>query len=298
MRVARPGDVIVEFGAGGGHLGLVLAHMLPACRVVLLDRKLMSVARRVMLTARDAQSSPRAVSRAEAAGLRNVCAYVGDMQDFQMAYDIGVALHFCGILTDMALQHCARHRAAFVLSPCCYGKVGANWDASGEIVAFPRSDFFKTELGISSDEVSRNVSAACVMIAQHLVLAAAADFSPMQLDDGSEQFDTESEAYCSAKYCMGVVDSDRLAWAAQAVRAPPPAPAHTRRRRTADIRPGGSPCIRQAAHRKAASSWACLWAARTRAPASPNSTLRRRNPSKHFPSHVCVLSRGQHQHFT
>jgi len=39
LLIARPGDVIVEFGAGGGHLGLVLAHLLPDCRVLLLDRK-------------------------------------------------------------------------------------------------------------------------------------------------------------------------------------------------------------------------------------------------------------------
>ncbi len=37
--VARPGDRIVEFGAGSGHLGLLLAHLLPLCHVVLVERK-------------------------------------------------------------------------------------------------------------------------------------------------------------------------------------------------------------------------------------------------------------------
>lgn len=37
--IAAPGDVIVEFGAGGGHLGLLLAFMMPECTVILLDRK-------------------------------------------------------------------------------------------------------------------------------------------------------------------------------------------------------------------------------------------------------------------
>jgi 16S rRNA G1207 methylase RsmC len=37
--------VIVEFGAGGGHFGLVLAYYLPQCTVVLMDRKIMSLAR-------------------------------------------------------------------------------------------------------------------------------------------------------------------------------------------------------------------------------------------------------------
>jgi 16S rRNA G1207 methylase RsmC len=45
MSVAVDGDVVVEFGAGGGHLGLVLAFCLPQCTVVLMDRKIMSLAR-------------------------------------------------------------------------------------------------------------------------------------------------------------------------------------------------------------------------------------------------------------
>ena len=45
--VVRPGDVIVDFGSGGGHLGLAVAHALPECRVVLMDRNLMSLARLV-----------------------------------------------------------------------------------------------------------------------------------------------------------------------------------------------------------------------------------------------------------
>ena len=36
---------MVEFGAGGGHVGLVLAYMLRQCHIVLLDRKVLSIAR-------------------------------------------------------------------------------------------------------------------------------------------------------------------------------------------------------------------------------------------------------------
>lgn len=32
-----------------------------------------------------------------------------------------VALHACGVATDMVLDRCLRARAGFVVSPCCYG---------------------------------------------------------------------------------------------------------------------------------------------------------------------------------
>ncbi|KAK7912874.1 hypothetical protein WMY93_013085 [Mugilogobius chulae] len=32
-----------------------------------------------------------------------------------------VGLHACGVATDMVMEHCIQARAAFVISPCCYG---------------------------------------------------------------------------------------------------------------------------------------------------------------------------------
>lgn len=32
-----------------------------------------------------------------------------------------VALHACGVATDMVMEHCVQAGAAFVVSPCCYG---------------------------------------------------------------------------------------------------------------------------------------------------------------------------------
>lgn len=32
-----------------------------------------------------------------------------------------VALHACGVATDMVMEHCVQAGAAFVISPCCYG---------------------------------------------------------------------------------------------------------------------------------------------------------------------------------
>ncbi|GAA6074585.1 glutathione S-transferase C-terminal domain-containing protein isoform X1, partial [Tachysurus ichikawai] len=32
-----------------------------------------------------------------------------------------VALHACGVATDMVLDRCIQAKAGFVISPCCYG---------------------------------------------------------------------------------------------------------------------------------------------------------------------------------
>jgi hypothetical protein len=36
---------------------------------------------------------------------------------------MGVGLHFCGLLTDLAQRMCVERGAAYVFCPCCYGKV-------------------------------------------------------------------------------------------------------------------------------------------------------------------------------
>jgi hypothetical protein len=38
-------------------------------------------------------------------------------------FDVGVALHACGNATDHAIARCVAAGAAFVVSPCCIGKL-------------------------------------------------------------------------------------------------------------------------------------------------------------------------------
>ena len=33
------GDVVVDFCSGGGHLGILLAYLLPRCHVIMVDNK-------------------------------------------------------------------------------------------------------------------------------------------------------------------------------------------------------------------------------------------------------------------
>ncbi|KAJ0051265.1 hypothetical protein NL108_017353 [Boleophthalmus pectinirostris] len=40
---------------------------------------------------------------------------------FTSSMCLQVGLHACGVATDMVMEHCIQARAAFVISPCCYG---------------------------------------------------------------------------------------------------------------------------------------------------------------------------------
>ena len=39
------------------------------------------------------------------------------------SFDIGVALHACGAASDLSQELCLTHRAAYVMAPCCIGKI-------------------------------------------------------------------------------------------------------------------------------------------------------------------------------
>ena len=61
------------------------------------------------------------MARAQRRGIQNVeyTAKDATMLDLPRV-DVVVALHACGVLTDVALGHAVCHSAAFVVCPCCY----------------------------------------------------------------------------------------------------------------------------------------------------------------------------------
>uniref|UniRef100_A0A3P9JRA4 Glutathione S-transferase, C-terminal domain containing n=1 Tax=Oryzias latipes TaxID=8090 RepID=A0A3P9JRA4_ORYLA len=126
--LARPGDTIVDFCSGTGHVGIVLAHTFPDCQV---------------------------------------------------------ALHACGIATDMVLEHCIQAESAFVISPCCYGFI-----QNAVKFTFPKSEQFRKTLTYK----------------EHMILCRFADQTAVQLPP---------ERRLIGKQCMGLVDLDR-SWAAEA----------------------------------------------------------------------------------
>jgi SAM-dependent methyltransferase len=121
---------VVDFGCGTGNLILPLAAAEPSTRFVGLDL------------------NPRSVAllreRAEAAGLTNVRAEVGLIEDYEGPCDLALALHVCGDGTDAVLLQAQARGSAFVVAPCCVGKLkdGGLSSISG----------MKRELGADGDE--------------------------------------------------------------------------------------------------------------------------------------------------
>uniref|UniRef100_A0A8C5B9V3 Glutathione S-transferase C-terminal domain-containing protein n=1 Tax=Gadus morhua TaxID=8049 RepID=A0A8C5B9V3_GADMO len=169
--LARPGDTIVDFCSGGGHVGLVLAHTLPGCQVILIENK--------------EESLDKARARGKELGLANLRLIQANLDYFTGPFHIGVALHACGVATDMVVEHCIQARAAFVVSPCCYGFVQNTLKFS-----FPRSKKFQDTLSYK----------------EHMVLCRFADQTAAQLPP---------ERRLIGKQCMGLVDLDR-SWCAEA----------------------------------------------------------------------------------
>ncbi|KAG9275626.1 glutathione S-transferase C-terminal domain-containing protein [Astyanax mexicanus] len=162
---ARPGHTIVDFCSGGGHVGIVMAHRLPECQVILIENK--------------EESLLRAKERSSQLGLKNIGFIQANLDYFTGAFQIGVALHACGVATDMVLDRCVQAAAGFVISPCCYGFIQNTLKFN-----FPRSKKFSETLTNK----------------EHMILCRFADQTAVQLPP---------ERRFIGKCCMGLVDLDR-----------------------------------------------------------------------------------------
>ena len=181
LRCIRDGDIVVDFGAGSGHLGLCIAYLRPTCTVILVEPC-------------EYHAQEQAKGRIAELGLINCSLYAAGVEEFAAAnvdFDVGISLHSCGTITDKALSLCLARRAAFCLCPCCYGEVARTgllprskaWAAS-----FDQSDF--------------------------LTLASAADTVAVRKPADWDTF-ASSDSFARAKRCMRIVDADRLQYAAE-----------------------------------------------------------------------------------
>lgn len=152
------GDVIVDFCSGGGHLGILLAYLLPRCHVIMVDNK--------------EESVRNARKRVAQLKLINATLIQSNLDYFRGSFDLGVALHACGVATDLVLQTCLQERAAFVLCPCCYGNL-AHPDLP---VQYPQSHLYLNR-GVSPTDLS-----ALARMADHLTDAGRLSMAAVDLD--------------------------------------------------------------------------------------------------------------------
>lgn len=162
---AKSGDRIVDFCSGGGHVGIVLAHLLPMCQIVLIENKELSLI--------------RAKKRSDELNLSNIWFIQANMEYFTGMFNFGVALHACGVATDMVIEHCISVRATFVTCPCCYGFIQRTSKFN-----FPKSEQFKEVLSYK----------------EHMILCRFADQTALQLP---------APRRLIGKQCMCLVDLDR-----------------------------------------------------------------------------------------
>jgi len=192
LQMMAPGSHVVEFGAGTGHLGLLLAHLRPDAQVVLVETR--------------EGSCLNATERVERLGVPNCRVFHGSVDDYAATeehFDLAVGLHTCGLLTDAVLACAVRRGAAACVSPCCYGQVvGAEDHDRGEGVAVraaPLSSKFGTALA-PEGEWGNPAFVWC---------ARSADFSAGR----GGAFAENSPGFLTALRCMRTIDTDRLWWA-------------------------------------------------------------------------------------
>ncbi|KAH1014933.1 hypothetical protein HUJ05_012734 [Dendroctonus ponderosae] len=161
---------IVDFCSGSGHLGILIALALPKCKVILVENKEMSLARAKATIAK--------------LHINNVIIVQSNLDYFTGTFDLGLALHACGVATDLVLEMCIKNHADFVCCPCCYGGIKDCHE-----VSYPRSAKFQA--------IFRNSES------NYFNLAHAAD----------QTHNKENSKTTQGYFCMDVIDSDRRCYA-------------------------------------------------------------------------------------
>ena len=67
-----------------------------------------------------------------------VSAQAGRIEDYSPAFDIGVAVHACGLATDYAQLQCVARRVPYLLVPCCVGKINIDVSVASRY-SYPRA---------------------------------------------------------------------------------------------------------------------------------------------------------------
>eukprot|EP01083_Nonionella_stella_P077787 212567_1 len=138
---AKDSQICVDFGCGSGNIGLALAYLFPQHEFVLIDYNPYCI--------------KIAKQRMQNNGLKNVKLLQMKIEQFDDAFDVGIAVHCCGNATDYAQLKCGKNNAHFILCSCCVGKIKLN-DKDKDEICYPRSDVFKQQISLDEfEELSR-----------------------------------------------------------------------------------------------------------------------------------------------
>ena len=128
LKSGKSSLTIVDFGSGAGNVCLCLSYLLPMHTFICVECE----KSRVEL----------AKYRAKQCGITNIkfiCSLIENIDNKLLScFDIGIAIHACGIATDYAQIQCIKYNASFILCSCCNGKCNNNLSLS-----YPRSNYFK-----------------------------------------------------------------------------------------------------------------------------------------------------------
>ncbi|KAB0803468.1 hypothetical protein PPYR_00438 [Photinus pyralis] len=161
-------ETIVDFCSGSGHLGILVATLLPNCHVILVENK--------------ERSLKRAQERISKMNLSNVSVVQSNLDYFNARFDLGLALHACGVATDLVIQACIRNKADFVCCPCCYGGIH-----NCHHLSYPRSERFRSSLEYKD----------------YLIISHSAD----------QTHEEENVKTAQGYLCMNLIDTDRSLYA-------------------------------------------------------------------------------------
>jgi SAM-dependent methyltransferase len=127
--------VAIDFGCGTGSLVLPLAYLFrDSIDFIAVD-----------LNAQSLGLLERRAAAAELVNIRTVCSRIDEFQvpNDVPSVDIVTALHACGCATDHSIRFSRRHSAAFIVSPCCIGKIANDCATSDLRVTYPQSSWLR-----------------------------------------------------------------------------------------------------------------------------------------------------------
>lgn len=134
LNITKKNIKVVEFCAGSGFLILPLACLFPEVQFVLIDLK--------------SKSIEIAKDRINQTHLKNVKVLEQNIQNYNEPFDIGIALHACGDLSDVVIDKCLAANAMYCICPCCTGKITRS---------SPRSKAFRDALYPSSLQTTNDI---------------------------------------------------------------------------------------------------------------------------------------------